>query len=92
MVIATPVPTLTGRYGIPVSTIRNWEQGLRKPEVAARVLLLVIDNNPEAVDRALSAVPDTKKVVPEGRSARARPNASKKKKKRAPLATRRVSM
>ncbi|MDP8207091.1 MAG: NadS family protein [Candidatus Electryonea clarkiae] len=35
--------------GISVSTLRNWEQGRRKPEGAARVLLLVAAKYPEAV-------------------------------------------
>ena len=35
--------------GISVSTIRNWEQGRRKPEGAARVLLKVADRHPEAI-------------------------------------------
>ncbi len=39
--------------GVSVHTIRNWEQGRRKPEGAARVLLQVVDREPEAVFRAL---------------------------------------
>lgn len=35
--------------GISVATLRNWEQGRRKPEGAARVLLQVAARNPEAV-------------------------------------------
>lgn len=35
--------------GISVSTLRNWEQGRRKPEGAARVLLKVADRHPEAI-------------------------------------------
>ena len=42
-------------YGFSVDSIRNWEQGRRKPDVAARALLTVIAREPEAVDRALSA-------------------------------------
>lgn len=36
-------------YGLPVSTIRNWEQGTRKPEGAARILLNLIAQKPEFV-------------------------------------------
>lgn len=35
--------------GISVGTLRNWEQGRRKPEGAARVLLRVAAEHPEAV-------------------------------------------
>ena len=35
--------------GISVATLRNWEQGRRKPEGSARVLIEVIAKHPEAV-------------------------------------------
>jgi len=35
--------------GISVSTLRNWEQGRRKPQGPARVLLQIADLHPEAV-------------------------------------------
>jgi len=35
--------------GISSSTLRNWEQGRRKPEGAARTLLFVAAMHPEAV-------------------------------------------
>lgn len=35
--------------GISVGTLRNWEQGRRKPEGSARVLLHVVASHPEAV-------------------------------------------
>lgn len=35
--------------GISVATLRNWEQGRRKPEGAAIVLLRVAAKHPEAV-------------------------------------------
>jgi len=41
------------RFGFPVGTLRNWEQGIRSPQGPARALLLVIDAEPEAVLRAL---------------------------------------
>lgn len=43
------------RFGFSVGSVRNWEQGIRQPEGAARVLLTVIDRNPKAVLRALDA-------------------------------------
>jgi len=41
------------RFGFSVANIRNWEQGIRRPEGAARTLLFVIERNPKAVLRAL---------------------------------------
>lgn len=41
-------------FGISLGTLRHWEQGLRTPRGAARVLLKVVDNNPEAVIRAVN--------------------------------------
>jgi putative transcriptional regulator len=35
--------------GISVSTLRNWEQGRRKPEGPAQVLLRVAAKHPEAI-------------------------------------------
>lgn len=35
--------------GISVATLRNWEQGRRKPEGAAKVLLRVAEKHPEAL-------------------------------------------
>jgi putative transcriptional regulator len=43
------------RFGLSVATVREWEQDRRKPEGAARVLLTVIEKEPEAVTRALIA-------------------------------------
>lgn len=36
-------------FGVSLDTLRNWEQGRRQPEGAARVLLAVIEHNPVAV-------------------------------------------
>lgn len=43
------------QFGFSVGSIRNWEQGIRRPEGAARVLLKVIERNPKAVLGALRA-------------------------------------
>ncbi len=40
-------------FGVSPGPIRNWEQGRRHPEGPARVLLNVIEKEPEAVLRAL---------------------------------------
>lgn len=42
------------RYGFDVTAVRNWEQGRRQPDRAARAYLQVIDREPEAVERALA--------------------------------------
>jgi len=41
-------------FGISLGTLRHWEQGLRTPRGAARVLLKVVDNNPRAVIKAVA--------------------------------------
>ena len=41
------------RFGLPLSTLRDWEQGAREPDRAARTLLRVIEREPDAVVRAL---------------------------------------
>ena len=43
------------RFGFTAAAVRDWEQGRRQPEQAARVLLLVIAHNPDAVTEALAA-------------------------------------
>ncbi|ABC21109.1 helix-turn-helix domain-containing protein [Rhodospirillum rubrum] len=43
------------QFGFSTSSIRNWEQGHRYPEGPARVLLKVIEIDPEVVRKALSA-------------------------------------
>ncbi|MEW6712551.1 MAG: NadS family protein [Candidatus Riflebacteria bacterium] len=39
--------------GISVATLRNWEQGRRRPEGPAMVLLRIAQTNPEAISQAL---------------------------------------
>ena len=41
------------RIGVPVDTVRNWEQGKRAPQGPARALLRIIDRAPEAALAAL---------------------------------------
>ena len=40
-------------FGISIGTLRHWEQGLRSPRGAARVLLKVVESNPKAVIKAI---------------------------------------
>ena len=42
------------RLGVPVETIRNWEQGKRAPRGPARALLAVIAHAPDMVFAALA--------------------------------------
>ena len=42
-----------GRYGFSVASLRDWEQGRSRPVAAAKLLLVVIDKEREAVERAL---------------------------------------
>lgn len=43
------------RFGFAIGTLRDWEQGRRQPEASARVLLRVIEREPDAVERALAS-------------------------------------
>ena len=42
------------RFGLDPRAVQDWEQGRRVPDRSARVLLTVIDREPEAVERALA--------------------------------------
>ena len=42
------------RFGLDARAVQEWEQGRRVPDRAARILLAVIDRDPEAVVRVLS--------------------------------------
>jgi putative transcriptional regulator len=42
------------RFGLQAATVRDWEQHRRRPEGPARVLLKIIKEEPEAVNRALA--------------------------------------
>jgi putative transcriptional regulator len=41
------------RYRIPLSTLRDWEEGRAEPDLAARAYLKVIAREPEVVRKAL---------------------------------------
>jgi putative transcriptional regulator len=41
--------------GVSVATLKNWEQGRRRPEGPARALLRIAEQNPRAVAEALGA-------------------------------------
>ena len=41
-------------YGFALSAVRDWEQGRRTPERSARILLKIVEKEPDAVTRALA--------------------------------------
>jgi putative transcriptional regulator len=41
------------RFQIPLGTLRDWEQGRKEPDAAARAYLKMIGRNPSAVAKAL---------------------------------------
>ena len=41
-------------FGLDVATVAAWEQGRRRPDRTARILLAVIAREPDAVRRALA--------------------------------------
>ena len=53
--VARSAKAFEARFGIPAATINNWEQGRRRPDPAGRLLLQVIDADPELVERVASA-------------------------------------
>jgi len=51
-------------YGIPIGTLRDWEQGRTEPDQANRAYLKVIAVDPEFVKRALTQRPTGPKRAP----------------------------
>jgi putative transcriptional regulator len=43
------------RYGFSIGRVRDWEQGRSAMDTPSRILLTVIDKEPEAIERALTA-------------------------------------
>lgn len=41
-------------YRIPIGTVRDWEQHRRQPDAPARVLLTLIQTDPEGVEKMLA--------------------------------------
>ena len=41
------------KFGFPLATLQNWEQGRARPDTPTRVLLAVIARHPEAVEDVL---------------------------------------
>lgn len=53
--VARSAKQFESKFGIPASTVNNWEQGRRKPDPAARLLLKIIEQDPDAAERAALA-------------------------------------
>ena len=47
------IEEFASRFHIPLGTLRDWEQGRKEPDAAARAYLVVIGRNPAAVSEAL---------------------------------------
>ena len=47
-------PKFAEAFHLDVAALRDWEQGRRRPERAAQVLLALIDREPETVRRILA--------------------------------------
>ncbi|MFY7776921.1 MAG: helix-turn-helix domain-containing protein [Elstera sp.] len=45
----------SARFGIPVDTLRKWEQGTRQPDAVGRSYLRLIRKDPRYVEEALKA-------------------------------------
>ena len=46
--------SFANNFGLSVYTLRNWEQGKRQPDPAARAYLKVIEKVPDIVTRVLA--------------------------------------
>jgi putative transcriptional regulator len=47
-------PKFAARFGFDVRALQDWEQHRRRPDRSTRILLRVIEREPEAVERALA--------------------------------------
>lgn len=47
--------TFAARFGLELDSVRNWEQDRYAPDPVARTLLKIIEQSPEAVDKAVAA-------------------------------------
>ena len=55
--LALSQEAFAARFRIPLGTLRDWEQGRKDPDAAARAYLTVIGRNPSAVTEALETAP-----------------------------------
>jgi putative transcriptional regulator len=52
-----------GAFHIPIGTLRDWEQGRKEADAAARAYLRVIARQPEIVRKALTAWPHSQTII-----------------------------
>jgi putative transcriptional regulator len=52
--VAKSSKEFSSRFGIPLRTLEGWEQGRRRPDPAASILLRVIEKNPQAVEEIVA--------------------------------------
>ena len=52
--VAKSSKEFSSRFGIPLRTLEGWEQGRRRPDPAASILLRVIEKNPQAVQEIVA--------------------------------------
>jgi putative transcriptional regulator len=50
-----------GAFHIPIGTLRDWEQGRKEPDAAARAYLRVIAREPDTVREALAGLRDARR-------------------------------
>jgi len=55
MVLGLTQEEFADAYGIPVATLRDWEQGRREPDQASKTLLKLIERMPREVRAALAS-------------------------------------
>ena len=47
----------SAQFQLPIGTVRDWEQGRKEPDAAAKAYLRVIAREPDAVRKALAPLP-----------------------------------
>jgi putative transcriptional regulator len=47
--------SFAARYGFALKTVKNWEQGVREPTGPARILLMLLDNDPKTIEKMIQA-------------------------------------
>lgn len=53
--VASSTVVFERRFGVPASTVTNWEQGRRRPDPAATLLLRLIEADAAFVERVAQA-------------------------------------
>ncbi|RIJ65905.1 hypothetical protein D1604_10260 [Brevundimonas sp. LPMIX5] len=61
--ISRSLKDFQSKFGIPARTMEGWEQGRRKPDAVALILLRIIEADPSAVRNALTGRMGTSPIV-----------------------------